>query len=182
MSSSAPTVSDREHGADPFSRRVLDEALDVDVLERLLTRDADEFAGAVVDPVVVGARHPPGVAEAVVGDRPAAVPADIEEGAGNAVVAADHDDGPPGDLHRREVPGGRDVDRQGHHQRVAPEQGLDLALVPRRVAVLVGGDLHHRRGESPWFASTLASRRVARSVSGVATMSRLPLVAGSAQL
>ena len=88
--------------------------------------------GGVVDPRVVGARHPAAVAEAVLGDRPAAVPAGVEERAGNAVVAADHDDRPVGDLHRREVPGVRDVDRQGHHQRAAPEHGLDLALEPRR--------------------------------------------------
>ena len=89
---------------------------------------------------------PATVPEAFVDDGPPTMPAGVEERAGDTVLAAHDDDRAVGDLHRREITGVRDVDRQRHHQRVAPEGGLDLALEALGIAVLLGRDRHHGLG------------------------------------
>jgi hypothetical protein len=84
------------------------------------------------------------MAEAGVDDRPAAMPACVQERPRDSIVAAHDDDRPVGDVERREVTGVGDVDRQRDHQRAAAKRGLDLTRETLGVAVLVSGDSEHR--------------------------------------
>ena len=135
-----------EHQPHPLGGRQLDQPGHVDLAERVPTGHADELARVVVGPRVVGAREPPGVAAGLRGDERAPVAAEVQEGAGDAVVTAYHEHRTAGDLEGVEVTRSGEVAAHGDDQRHLVEDLVHLGLPALRVAVDGCRHLHRRVG------------------------------------
>ena len=95
--------------------RQLDQAVHVELAERVLARNADQLAHGVVHPRVVGARETACVPTAR-GDLRSTVAADVEERSGHAVLAPYDEDRTIGDLQRVVVARLAQVARQRHDE------------------------------------------------------------------
>ena len=99
----------------------------------------DELALEVVDPGVVRALEPDGLAARLLDDRRPAVAADVEERPQLAVATAGDEQRLVVDLRREVRPGGRRVLLPPDDDPVAAEPLLPLELVDRRVVVRPAG-------------------------------------------
>ena len=110
----------------------------IDVAERGAVGDAEQAAGEIVAPAVIGADEGAlaGAARLAL-DRRRAVAADIEEGAQHAIGAAHHQDRLAGVVVGDEVARLAQLAREGHDNRIAPEQQPDFPVVARRIEILV---------------------------------------------
>ena len=110
----------------------------VDVAERRAVGDADQAAGEVVAPAVIGADEGALVRTARLHlDAGAAVSADIQERPQHAVGAARHQDRLAGVVVDDEIAGFAHLSREGDDDGMVAEQQVDLAPEARGIVVLL---------------------------------------------
>jgi hypothetical protein len=118
----------------------------VDVAERGAVSDADQPAGEVVAPAVIGADEGALVGAArLLLDGGATMTTDVEEGAQDTVRPARDEDRLAGLVVHHEVAGAAQLAREAHDDGIPAEQQIDLALVAHRVVVAFDRRVHDAR-------------------------------------
>ena len=137
-----PRSQYREQRARSFRGRQLDEAVYLEPGECVLRRVADKRSVGVVDPKVIRAREASGAPETVFADCCAAMATDVQEDAGDSVVAANAEQRSACNRERAVVARLAQIRRERDQQRATEEDRVDLCRVPVGVEIVRHRDSH----------------------------------------